>query len=119
LCLPQSAVAAAGEAGRIRRDMGNQARHLYRDASQRLLFDIGVEASEYPRLCAQIAGQFGLKPIGEPVLSCELLLQDYEVEGKVVELSWDHWLGFCVIAKASDAEDLVRQIAEWIASPES
>lgn len=42
------------------------------------------------------------------------MFRDYSDGERTVGLEWDIWSGFIVVAKDSESETLVRQIAEYL-----
>jgi len=95
--------------------MPNSKDTFHRDASNRLTFDIyKVESERYPRLCKELATTFDLKPASELVVGLDEMFRDYSDGERTVGLEWDIWSGFIVVAKDSESEPLVRQIAEYL-----
>jgi hypothetical protein len=90
---------------------------FHRDASDRLTFDMaGVPADSYPAFCRGIAEKFQLRPVERGIAGLDEVFRDYGREGLVIGLEWDNWSGFTVVAKSPQAEQLVRQIAAYLAT---
>src|SRR5947208_2400630 len=81
----------------------------------RLVFEMfRVSSDSYRALCDAIVAAFELVPNSSLVDGWDLIFQDYRNGDHVVGLEWDNWTGFTVIAKNSDSEPLVRDIAAWL-----
>ena len=87
-----------------------------RDASDRLTFEMSrVAAADYPAVSRAVAVAFSLTP--EPATffaGLDLVSMRFRRGACVVELAWDNWTGFMVIAAAPDGEPLVREIGAWL-----
>lgn len=60
---------------------------LYRDASNRLTFDVfECVAKSYPLYCRKIADQIGLTPTNEFVVGLDQMYQEYSLGEQRVEL---------------------------------
>jgi hypothetical protein len=86
------------------------------DASGRLTFEMSqVPADSYPAICAAVVGTFQLARHTDLVTNgCDILFQGYRRGEHVVELAWDNWTGFTVVAKTEASESLVQDIAAWL-----
>ena len=88
---------------------------FYRDASNRLAFDVSnIGSEEYRRKCHEIAQKFDLVPLRGLVVGLDEMFRDYHRDNLVVGLEWDIWSGFIVVAKTSQAEALVEEIADFL-----
>jgi hypothetical protein len=88
----------------------------WRDASGRLTFEMfRVPADSYRHLSMVLAAMFDLVPEGGPVTNgYDIAFRDYRRGGQVVELAWDNWTGFTVVAMNPDSEPLVQEIGDWL-----
>jgi len=89
---------------------------FYRDASERLTFEMfGVPASEYPALCKAVVVASSLTPDHASFgAGLDSIFMDYRRGEQAVEMAWDIWSGFVVVAKSSASETLVHEIAGWL-----
>jgi hypothetical protein len=89
---------------------------FWRDASRRLTFEMfKVPADSYQAVCGTVAATFHLVPHNALVSNgWDIVFQDYRRGEQVVELAWDNWSGFTVVAQTPASESLVREIAAWL-----
>ena len=89
---------------------------FWRDSSERLAFEMSrVPAADYPELCKAVVTAFGLAPDYESFAAgLDAIFMDHRRGEQVVEMAWDNWTGFTVVAKATNSEPLVREIAAWL-----
>lgn len=89
---------------------------FWRDASERLTFEMSrVPATEYPEVCKVVVTNFGLIPDYESLAAgLNAVFMDYRRGEQVVEMAWDNWTGFTVVAMTTNSESLVREIAAWL-----
>ena len=89
---------------------------LRRDSSGRLAFEMyRVSAADYPERCNAVATTFGLKPDDKSfAVGLDVVFMDYRRGEQVVEMAWDSWTGFSVVAKNAGSKPLVREIAVWL-----
>jgi hypothetical protein len=89
---------------------------FWRDASERLAFEMfRVPAADYPELSNAVANFFDLTPNFESFAAgLDAVFMEYRRTDKVIEMAWDNWTGFMVVAKTPDSEPLVREIAAWL-----
>ena len=88
---------------------------FWRDASERLTYDLAnVAAADYPAICQAVVTGFALTPESELVVGLEQMFWDHRRGEQVIGLEWDIWMGFMVVAKTTDAESLVQDVAEWL-----
>ena len=89
---------------------------FWRDASGRLTFEMfRVSIADYPAICAALVSAFGLATATPLVTNgCDIIFRDYRRGEEVVELSWDNWTGFTVVAQTASSESLVREMASWL-----
>ena len=89
---------------------------FWRDFSKHLTFGLAsVPATDYPAQCNSVATAFSLTPDhGSFGVGLDQISQDYQRGEFVVEMAWDNWTGFTVVAKAPGAESLVREIGYWL-----
>jgi hypothetical protein len=87
-----------------------------RDASNRLTFDMSrVAGADYPAVSQAVATAFSLTPDPATFLAgLDLVSMHYRRGDCAVELAWDNWAGFMVIAATPDAEFLIREIGAWL-----
>ncbi len=90
--------------------------HFRRDSSERLAFEMSrVPAADYPGLCKAVVTAFGLTPDYESLAAgLDAIVMDHRRGEQVVEMAWDNWSGFVVVAKSTGSEPLVREIAAWL-----
>lgn len=92
--------------------------HFYRDASGRLTYGReDLPAERYEEICAAVAARFALSPSTERVAFLSTAFQSFaSSDGKsTVGLEWDNWFGFTVVANTPESENLVSEIAEFVA----
>ena len=88
---------------------------FHQDASDRLTFDIyKIESARYLQLCSELATTFDLKPVSKLVVGLDEMFCDYMNGHLTIGLEWDIWLGFIIVAKDVESEQLVRQIANYL-----
>ncbi len=89
-----------------------------RDATGRLTYSMSqTRADSYRPMCAAIAAAFALTPHAELVTNgFDVAFEDYQRDGLAVGLEWDNWMGYTVVAKTPASEDLVQEIAAWLAN---
>lgn len=88
---------------------------FWRDASERLTFNVDdLPASDFPSLCSRIVEMFDLVVDAMPIIGLDLLSIEAHHGDAIVGLDWDNWMGFMVVAKNREAEDVVRKIGEWM-----
>jgi hypothetical protein len=59
----------------------------------------------------------GLLPGPELITNgCDIVFQTYRRGEELVELAWDNWTDFTVVAKTPASEPLVRDIGAWLQS---
>ena len=87
-----------------------------RDASGRLTFEMfRLAAADYPAVSGAVATTFSLTPeLATFLAGLDLVSMRFRRGACVVELAWDNWTEFMVIAAAPDAELLVREIGAWL-----
>ena len=87
----------------------------YRDSSERLTFEMfRIPAEDYAVLCKAVVAAFSLTPDWTSFgAGLDQVFLDVRRGEHVVELAWDIWSGFTVVAKTTDSESLVREIADW------
>jgi hypothetical protein len=89
---------------------------FYRDASSRLTFGMfRAEARSYAEMCAALADAFQLVP-ANPLITdgMDVVFRDYRRDEQIVEIAWDNWTGFSVVAKSPDSESLVQEIGDFL-----
>jgi hypothetical protein len=89
---------------------------FWRDASGRLTFEMfRASADSYRAMCSSLVNAFQLVP-DTPLVSngWDIVFQDYRCGEQIVGLEWDNWSGFTVVAKTSETEPLVQEIAAWL-----
>jgi hypothetical protein len=98
------------------KERGVSESHFWRDASGRLTFAIAcVSITEYPAISAALVNEFGLVPTTALVTNgCDIIFQEYRRGEEIVELAWDNWTDFTVVAKTPKSESLVREMAAWL-----
>ena len=97
--------------------MTNSPGHFYRDASNRLTYEVfDLKSDGYATTCNRLVKKFDLSPAGELIVGLDEMFRDYTDGQNVIGLEWDIWSGFIVVAKNADAEPLVRSIAEFLGS---
>ncbi len=89
--------------------------NVHRDASDRLTASLDAERSAHEGMVARVVKRFGLRPAGELVDGFDAVFQDFTCGTSIVSLEWDNWMGLSAVAKSSDAETLVREIAGFFA----
>ena len=92
---------------------GAMADHEFRrDTSNRLTFEMSrVAAADYPTVSQAVATAFSLTPDPATFLAgLDLVSMHFRRGDCAVELAWENWTGFMVIAKTPDADLLVREI---------
>jgi hypothetical protein len=95
------------------------AARLWRDASERLTFDLDqVSQADYPAVCKAVVEAFGLVADTAFVAGVDQLFQDWRRGSAVIGLDWDNWMGFMVVAKTPESEPLLRDIARWLCEGE-
>ncbi len=101
-------------------------KELWRDASQRLTFDLpDIVAADYAAICNALVTAFSLVQETPLVVGFDSMFWDYRRGEQVISLDWDIWMGFMVVAKTIASEPLVEEIAKWLSesswarSPES
>jgi hypothetical protein len=89
---------------------------FWRDSSERLTFELSrVSAADYPEVCKAVVTAFGLVPDYESFAAgLDVVFMDYRRGEQVVEMAWDNWTGFTVVAKSTNSEPLVREMAAWL-----
>jgi|SoiMethySBSTD1v2_1073268.scaffolds.fasta_scaffold709107_2 hypothetical protein len=87
-----------------------------RDASGRLTFEMfRVAAADYSSVSRAVATALGLTMEPATFLAgLDLLSMHFRRGEHAVDLAWDNWTGFMVIAAAPDAEPLVREVGAWL-----
>lgn len=92
------------------------ANRFWRDSSERLTFGMSqVPAADYPEVCKAVVTNFGLIPDYESFAAgLDAVFMEYRRGEQVVEMAWDNWTGFTVVAKTTNSEPLVHEIAEWL-----
>ena len=87
-----------------------------RDSSERLAFEMSrVPAADYAVLCKAVATTCALAPDCESFAAgLDAVFMDYRRGEQVVEMAWDNWTGFMVVAKTAGSEALIREIATWL-----
>ena len=55
-----------------------------------------------------------MAPEGNLLAGPDQMFWEYRRGEAVVELDWDFWMRFMVVAHTPDAEPLVIEIAEWL-----
>ncbi|MGC4002968.1 MAG: hypothetical protein QM811_07485 [Pirellulales bacterium] len=89
--------------------------HVWRDASGRLTIDVeGIASLEYPSVCRRIAEAFALSPAGEPLVGPDELFWTFRRGDLAIDLDWDVWNEFMIVARRAEAESLVTEIANWV-----
>ena len=74
-----------------------------------------VPAADYPERCKAVVTTCGLVPDYESFAAgLDAVFMDYRRGEQVVEMAWDNWSGFMVVAKTAGSEALVREIATWL-----
>ena len=90
--------------------------NLWRDASGRLTVDqTGIDWTEYPTVCREVADVFSLVPDGDFVTGIDQIFCDFRRGDQVVSIDWDNWMEFMVVAKTPSAEPLIHEIRTWLA----
>lgn len=89
---------------------------LYRNSSQQLTFSMDVEASSYQHLVDRVVERFELVPAGDRVQGLDVIFQEFASGELTVGLEWDSWVGFTVVAKSTNSEGLVEEIARFLES---
>ena len=98
---------------------GDDELDLYFDGNHRLTYEKeSIRRNAYPRVCAHLSALFSLVPCGEKMVDPTEIAQDYRAEKAVVGLEWDDSAGFCVVAKNTEGEPLVRAIGAFLHSKE-
>jgi hypothetical protein len=66
-------------------------------------------------MCAALADAFQLVP-ANPLITdgMDVVFRDYLRDEQLVEIAWDNWMGFSVVAKSPDSESLVREIGDFL-----
>ena len=86
-----------------------------RDASNRVTFDFdNVDMEMYAEITQSVVETFNLKPKNKLLEGVEEIIQDFKKDKAVLGLEWDVWSGYTVVAKNKKAEELVRNVAEFI-----
>jgi hypothetical protein len=87
-----------------------------RDASNRLTFEMfRVAAADYPAVCQELATALALTADPATFLAGPDLLAMHFRRGQcVIELAWDNWTGFMVIAPTPISEPIVREAGAWL-----
>ncbi len=86
-----------------------------RDFSNRLTFDFdNIDAVMYKIITQSIVKEFKLKPKNKLLIGLDEIFQDFKVEKAVIGLEWDVWSGYTVVAKNKEAEDLARNMANFV-----
>ena len=87
-----------------------------RDSTERLVFEMfRVPSAHHPTLCKEVATAFSLVPDYATFgAGLDQVFQDYRRGEQLVEMAWDNWTGFVVVAKTTGSESLVREIGEWL-----
>ena len=76
---------------------------------------VRVTVADYPALCKAIETAFSLTPDHDSFApGLDQVFVDFRRGERVVEMAWDNWSGFMLVAKTTDSERLVREIAEWL-----
>jgi hypothetical protein len=87
----------------------------WRDASDRLVYDFStVTDIQYPKLCRQIADAFQLTMQSAPIIGPSEIFADFTQADLRLQLSWDIWFGFMIVAQTPESETLVADIASWL-----
>ncbi len=89
---------------------------FWHNSSGQLTFEMfRVPAADYPALCQSITTAFSLTPdYASFAAGLDQVSHDYRRGERAVEMAWDHWTGFTVVAKSTNSEWLVREVAEWL-----
>jgi hypothetical protein len=75
----------------------------------------GVSITDWPAISAALVSAFGLVPAGELVTNgCDIVFRDYRRGEEAVELAWDNWTDYTVVAKTPESEQLVREMVSWL-----
>jgi hypothetical protein len=92
-----------------------QATRFWRDASQRMTFDIAdVSATAYPTVCRAIVDAFALTEDAEIIIGPDQTFWEWRRGEQIIGLDWDIWMGFMAVAKSAASEALVEEVATWL-----
>ena len=95
--------------------MNAETKPFYRDSSDRLCFDLySIDSFDYPAVSQKIVARFSLQPASELLIGLDEMFRDYSRGELRIQLAWDNWCGFFVTALHTEAETLVREIAEFV-----
>lgn len=88
---------------------------LSTDASKRLMYEApGMKADKYEKVCQLIMKEFNLKRKGNKTTGLDEIFENYELGNALLSFEWDNWSGFMVVANNKDAEQVVRDIANYL-----
>ena len=87
-----------------------------RYASNRLTFEMfRVTAADYPAICQGLATALALTPDPATFLAgLDVLSMHFRRDDCSIEVAWDNWTGFMVIASTLTAEPMVREAGAWL-----
>jgi len=88
-----------------------------RNSSQKLTIELfDISRKNYPFLSSLIANNFNLIPSNNLIDSFDEIFQTYTNTNKkyTINLEWDNWSGYIIVAKDIESEKLINEIYDWL-----
>ena len=88
-----------------------------RNSNQRLTIELfDISSKNYSFLSLLIAKKFNLVPLGNLINNFDEIFQTYTDTNKKyrINLEWDNWSGYIIVAKDTENEKLINEIYDWL-----
>ncbi len=86
-----------------------------RDASKRLTVEIfNLKKVDYEKITLRITKQFNLIALKNKISTPDTIFQTYSNERYTINLEWDNWSGYIIVAKNIESEKLIDEIYNWL-----
>ncbi len=93
----------------------NSAMNNYRNESNQLTIDFDkIESKMYLKITKEVVKKYNLETNKKLVIGFNEKFQEFKLGKAIIGLEWDNWSGYIVNAKNKEAENLVKEIAEFI-----
>ena len=89
----------------------------YRNVSNKLTYDFHeIVINDYLCITDAIVKRYKLKKSSQLVHGLDEIFQNFKTGEKVIGLEWDIWSGYTIVAQNAESEDLVKNIAAFVAT---
>jgi len=90
-----------------------------KDATGRTMFElIDCPGIQYSLICDMVMDRFGMIQENFLTEGLDEVFQDFRLGKSIIGIEWDNWLGLCIVAKTSCANDLVHKIGTFLEQSE-